>query len=62
MANVRKIRRILTETEEELLKAAGTPPDRPLVSSDIVDSIAEACETAFCEDAGGTAGFQPAKI
>ncbi len=47
MVNVRKIRRILAEIEEELLKAVGTSPDQPLVSSDIVDSIAEACNVAF---------------
>ena len=46
MVNIRKIRRILAEIEEGLLKVAVAPPDRPIVSSDIVDSIADACRAA----------------
>jgi hypothetical protein len=38
---------MLTEIEEGLLKVVGTPPDLPLVSSGIVDSIAETCNVAF---------------
>jgi hypothetical protein len=47
LVNIRKIRKMLMEIEEKLLKVASRPPDEPVVSSDIVDSIYEARRIAI---------------
>jgi hypothetical protein len=47
LVNIRKIHDMLMEIEEELLKVAGTPPDRPLVSRDIAESAKKICKIAF---------------